>query len=207
MKNATVKPEPQKNATIKPEPQKNATVKPEPQKNATKAEPQKNATAKPEPAKKAESASDALKALAKDVKTEDSKGTKAGSKGKGIEGELADLKKGLGSGDDASGDGPGGSGGDGLGRRGAYEESIVSRVRPNWGMAQSAVRKNYTTVVQIELKQDGTILNARIIEPSGNPVFDSSVLNAIRTTQTLEPPPTKSYQNFKMTFTSGALAQ
>ena len=104
-----------------------------------------------------------------------------------------------------SGHGPGGSGGDGYGVLGAYQDSIVSRVRPNWSWPGRTDRKNYTAVVNIQIEPDGTIKNARIVTSSGNAYFDATVLQALAATTNLEPPPDPSYGDINIRFTPEGL--
>ncbi|MDR2800263.1 MAG: TonB C-terminal domain-containing protein [Desulfovibrio sp.] len=88
---------------------------------------------------------------------------------------------------------------------GAYHESVISRVRPNWVLPARADRKNYTAVVNIKIDKDGTILEARIVKPSGNTFFDSSVMQAVAATRTLEPPPHAGYSDIDISFTPESL--
>ena len=130
----------------------------------------------------------------------DGKGTAAG-KGQDISAALADLGKKAGSvGGADSGRGPGGSGGDGYGMLGAYQDSIVSRVRPNWSWPGRTDRKNYTAVVNIQIEPNGAIKNARIVTSSGNAYFDATVLQALAATTNLEPPPDPAYADINIRF-------
>ncbi len=211
--NALVLPQkqPQTNATAKPEPQKNATAK-APEKPAPKPEPAKSAAAKapekpaakPEPAKpRGDSLAAALKNLEKDAKG--SAGSSGKSTGRGaMSGALDDLRAevGGGGGTDASGDGPGGRGGDGVGIVGAYGESVVSRVRPNWSLPGQA--RNYTTVVNVYINPDGTVQRAEIVRSSGNSYIDSSVVQAVMASHLEAPPP--GYSEVEITFNTDDLA-
>mgnify|MGYP003587826268 CR=1 FL=1 len=164
-----------------------------------------------EPQKKpgGENLGSALADLNKQVGTPKGKtggrGTAAG-KGQDLSSALADLGKQVGSAGGAdSGHGPGGSGGDGYGVLGAYQDSIVSRVRPNWSWPGRTDRKNYTAVVNIQIEPDGTIKNARIVTSSGNAYFDATVLQALAATTNLEPPPDPSYGDINIRFTPEGL--
>ena len=106
-----------------------------------------------------------------------------------LEKDLADLAKSLGgSGDDAAGTGPGGSGGDGVGVQGTYLQVIHSRVKANWSFPGFVDRRQFSTLMNIRIAPDGTIIQYRMLRSSGNPVYDSSVENALLKTR-LEPPP------------------
>jgi colicin import membrane protein len=125
-----------------------------------------------------------------------------------LSGALAELgKEAKGRGDGASGSGPGGDGGDGYGVLGAYQDSVISRVRPNWSLPARADRRSYTAVVNIKIAKDGTILEARIIRSSGNGFFDASVMQAVTATKALEPPPHPDYSDINISFTPEALGR
>ena len=134
------------------------------------------------------------------------RGRASEGKGQDLSSAIADIGKTVGSsGGASSGRGPGGGGGDGYGVLGAYQDSIISRVRPNWSWPGRTDRKNFTAVVNIQIDPDGTITNARIVSSSGNAYFDSTVLQAVAATQVLEPPPGPAYANINISFTPEAL--
>ncbi|MDR0827193.1 MAG: TonB C-terminal domain-containing protein [Desulfovibrio sp.] len=215
---ATVIPKtPEKPEPPKPEPPKEEVKKPE----APKPEPKKPEPPKPVPPKapvktppsRKEDLSSALADLGREVKSGQgsrsgtAKGNNRNNAGRDLSRALADLGKNVGgAGDGLSGSGPGGSGGDGLGILGAYQESVISRVRPNWALPARADRKSYTAVVNIKIDKDGTILEARIVKPSGNSFFDSSVMQAVAATRILEPPPHAGYSSIDISFTPEALS-
>ncbi|MDL2316092.1 TonB C-terminal domain-containing protein, partial [Desulfovibrio sp. OttesenSCG-928-A18] len=155
---------------------------------------------------------DALAALDQEVKGKRGKTGERGGRGTGqsLSSALTELDKELkagGSGPDAQGTGPGGSGGDGYGILGAYQDSIISRVRENWSWPGRTDRRNFTAVVNIQIASDGTIKSARLVSPSGNNFFDATVMRAIATTAVLEPPPHPGYSNIDISFSPEALAQ
>ena len=214
---ATTKPPVDPNATALPkdptkkQPQTNATAKADPSKNATK-QPPHNATAKSDPTKnatpqkKGESLADALKGMEKTAGPTTS--STAPSRGAGRPGAtrsaLDDLRAEVGGGGtDATGDGPGGRGGDGVGMLGAYGESVVSRVRPNWTLPGQA--KNYTAVVNVKINPDGSVRQAAIARSSGSSYIDSSVVQAVMASQ-LEPPP-PGYSELEITFNTDELSR
>ena len=116
-----------------------------------------------------------------------------------LDSALRDLE-----GNDA-GDGPGGSGGDGIGLVGSYMQSLVSRIKPNWEYAGRADRRNPTAVVRIAIAGDGTIIDAEIVTSSGDAAFDGSVVKAVRDTIRVEPPPTPDLARVQVPFAYEAL--
>ena len=195
---AEVKPE------VKPEPVKEdvVAIKKEPEKpntkNATKP-PEKTAEKKVTPAKNATKAAetptppkkDAVAGALKDLKKNQSGSKPSSGKGESLEDALAGLNKQYGGrGSEASGDGPGGSGGDGQGVLGTYGESIVSRVKKNWRWVESANRRQYEAIVLVTVgPEGGTATNVSLQRSSGSQYFDSTVLQAVAATTNLEPPP------------------
>ena len=195
--------EPKKPEPEKKEPPKKKTPKKEPEKKTVaKKEPEKKATPK-KPAKKA-SLEDELLALRKQVEKQDGKSFQgSGKKRQSADDALAALRKELGgSGDDEQGDGPGGRGGDGIGVLGAYEEVIISRVKPRVSFTPPANRTVYHAKVHIQIAKDGTITNAQLVRPSGNVLYDSAVLRAVQLTDDLEPPPDPSLRDIEINFSS-----
>jgi colicin import membrane protein len=121
--------------------------------------------------------------------------------GGSIDKDLADLAKSLGgAGEDAGGRGPGGSGGDGVGALGDYLQVIHSRVKANWSFPAQADRRQYSTLVNIQIAPDGAITHIRRVRSSGNPFYDSSVENALVRTAKLEPPPRPDLMNIDIEF-------
>jgi TonB family protein len=217
-------------------PEKVKSESPEPPKPPEKTEPPKKVEApkKTEPAKKTEppKKADAQKkppaatapqkdnlagALAELSREVGRSGARRGGSGPGrqsqggsrsLSGALAELgKEADGRGNGPSGSGPGGEGGDGYGVLGAYQDSIISRVRPNWALPARADRRSYTAVVNIKIDRDGAILEARIIRSSGNGFFDASVMQAVAATKTLEPPPHPDYADINISFTPESLGR
>ncbi|MDR2124782.1 MAG: cell envelope integrity protein TolA [Desulfovibrio sp.] len=135
-------------------------------------------------------------------------GTQNQGGSRSLSGALAELgKEADGRSNGPSGSGPGGDGGDGYGVLGAYQDSIISRVRPNWSLPARADRRSYTAVVNIKIDKDGTIMEARIIRSSGNGFFDASVMQAVAATKTLEPPPHPDYADINISFTPESLGR
>ena len=119
-----------------------------------------------------------------------------------MENALRDL-----GGDDAnaSGAGPGGQGGDGIGLVGSYMQSLVSRIKPNWEYVGRADRRNPTAVVSISIASDGAIIDAVIVTSSGDAAFDGSVIKAVRDTLRVEPPPTPDLATVQVPFAYEAM--
>lgn len=175
----------------------------EPEKKADKPEAQKKPETKKTPAKKDDDLAGALASLGQQVKR-DEKG-KSGGRRDAVAGALDDLKKQQGGpGEGGPGMGSGGDG-DGVGALGSYVESVISRVKPNWSYVEPANRRNFTAVVNIRIDKDGTIREARIVEPSGNPYFDGTVMSAIRVTARLEPPDSPEMMDLNIAFSPDAL--
>lgn len=194
--------------TKKP-PQKNATAQATtpPAKNATAqtAPPAKNATAQTPKG----NVKDALKDLERQAGQQQGRGKNTGSgSGQDLSSALADLGKEVGgSGSGTQGSGAGAPGGTGYGVAGAYEDSVVSRVRPNWSWPGRTDRRNYIAVVNIQIGADGTIQSYRLTTPSGNGYFDSTVLRALQATRQLEAPPKPEYMDMDISFSSDALSK
>jgi colicin import membrane protein len=58
-------------------------------------------------------------------------------------------------------------------------------------------------VVRFNIKDSGEISGLKIIQPSGNPSFDESVLRAVRKSNPLPPPPEalrKEFSEVELTF-------
>jgi colicin import membrane protein len=189
--------------------QKTATEKPDAG-ESKKAEAKTPETKKPEPKK--DIVGDALADLGRQSgKKGDAKGGRGRSpagkgSGRNLSSALEDLGKHIGgSGDDAAGTGPGGSGGDGYGALGSYQDSIISRVRPNWSWPGRTDRRNFTAVVNINIDASGLIKGARIISSSGNAFFDATVMRAVAATDRLEPPPHPDLMDINISFTPEAL--
>lgn len=199
------KKEPQQNATAQKTPPdtKNATQqKPPPTKNATQQKPQQQ---KPP----AQNVDNALADLQRQAGQQRGSGRTSGSgSGQDLSSALADLGQQVGgSGGGTQGRGAGVQGGTGYGIAGAYEDSVVSRVKPNWAWPNRADRRNFVAVVNIKIAADGAIQSYRLKTSSGNPYFDSTVTNAIQATRILEPPPDSRFMDMDVSFSSEALSR
>ncbi|MFT5469889.1 MAG: TonB family protein [Verrucomicrobiales bacterium] len=77
------------------------------------------------------------------------------------------------------------------GSKGAYRTHIYNAFNSNWrrpGAIQTGGQR-LRTVVQLRISPSGQILEARIIQSSGNPEMDESVRRAILKVQKVDPPP------------------
>ena len=190
-----IKKPPQKNATAQKPPQKEVK-KPE-EKVADKKPDTKKADDKKPDTKKKSSVADALKGLEKDVKKNTKAETttaKGGGKKPGGKSAVDSALDGLmgdtaGSEENGEGTGPGDAGGVGVGNLGPYEAIIVQSVQPNWSLPPRADRRSLSAVVGMTVEPDGTISQARLVQSSGDRLFDSSLMRAIHLTGILDEPP------------------
>jgi TolA protein len=194
-------PEPKKEPPKADPPKKNEAPKKPPLKTP---DPPKKPPAAPKPQK--DSLAAALAELSREAGRSAPRGNRAPS-GQTRAGGRDQAEAGGQANGDASGPSPGGDGGDGYGALGAYQDSIISRVRPNWSLPARADRRSYTAVVNIKIDRDGAILEARIIRSSGNGFFDASVMQAVAATKNLEPPPLPDYSDINISFTPESLGR
>jgi TonB family protein len=97
-----------------------------------------------------------------------------------------------------------GSGGGGEGEAGggigdAYAAQIVMAVQPNWSWTAQA-QGNLSVELYLKLDAAGRVLNVRVEKGSGNSIFDSSAVSAVRVTQVLPPPPSPAYRELIVRF-------
>jgi TonB family protein len=177
-------------------------VKAQPPANATvQAPPAKNATRTP-PAKRPEDLNSALADLGRNTPPN------RRAPAQDLSSALADLGREVGgAGSGAQGSGAGSPDGTGYGIAGAYVDSVVSRIRPNWSWPGRTDRRNYVAVVNIKIAKDGTIQNYVLATSSGNDFFDSTVLRAIQATRQLEPPPSAQFMDMDISFSPDALSR
>ena len=100
------------------------------------------------------------------------------------------LSAGTGEGIGAAGLGQGGRGGPGI-VKGMdyviYQNRMLSTIKNNWVWLET--RGNLKVVVRFNVKDNGEVAGLKIIQPSGNPSFDESVLRAVRKSSPLPTPP------------------
>lgn len=92
----------------------------------------------------------------------------------------------------------GGTGGLGDSMRGAdflsYYDQMLSKIRSAWIWTGGAGDRQVE--VAFGITPQGDIIDVRILEPSGEPSFDQSVLRALRAVRTLGPPPERHRETF-----------
>jgi colicin import membrane protein len=107
---------------------------------------------------------------------------------------LEAARKLRGSGASAGGEGEGGGGiGD------VYAAQIAMAVKPNWEWPAQA-QGSLSVVLFLKLNAAGRVLDVRVAESSGNAVFDSSAVAAVRVTQVLPPPPSPAHREIEISF-------
>jgi colicin import membrane protein len=114
------------------------------------------------------------------------------------------LSSGAGEGEGAAGLGPGGRGGPGI-VKGMdfiiYQNRMLSTIKENW--AWVGQRSNLKVVVHFGIKDSGEIFGLKIVQPSGDPSYDESVLRALKKSSPLSPPPEtyrKDFADVELTF-------
>jgi colicin import membrane protein len=111
------------------------------------------------------------------------------SKGEGI-------SSGPGEGEGAAALGPGGHGGGVV--KGmefiVYQNQMLNSIKDNW--AWVGQKSNLKVVVHFSIKENGEISGLKIVQPSGDPSYDESVLRAVKKSSPLPPPPESSRKDF-----------
>ncbi|HEX7232426.1 MAG TPA: cell envelope integrity protein TolA [Candidatus Binatia bacterium] len=101
-----------------------------------------------------------------------------------------ELSSGAGEGEGATALGQGGRGGPGI-LKGMdfiiYQNRMLSTIKENW--AWVGQRSNLKVVVHFGIKDSGEIVGLKIVQPSGDPSYDESVLRAVKKSSPLSPPP------------------
>lgn len=107
------------------------------------------------------------------------------------------LSAGAGEGEGAAALGPGGRGGPGV-VKGMdfviYQNRIFNTIKENW--AWVGQRSNLRVVVQFSIKDNGDISGLKIVQPSGDPSYDESVLRAVKKSSPLPAPPESYRKDF-----------
>jgi colicin import membrane protein len=96
----------------------------------------------------------------------------------------------------------GGGGGEGAGGGAIgdiYGAQIVMAVQPNWHWPALA-QGNLSVTLYLKINAAGRVLDVRVEASSGNALFDSSAVAAVRRTQTLPPPPSPAYNEIVLPF-------
>ena len=121
---------------------------------------------------------------------------------KGSKGEV--LSAGAGEGEGAAALGAGGRGGPGI-VKGMdfviYQNRMLGTIKDNW--AWIGQRSNLRVVVHFSIKDNGEIAGLKIVQPSGDPSYDESVLRAVKKSSPLPAPPEnyrKDFAEVELTF-------
>jgi len=114
------------------------------------------------------------------------------------------LSAGAGEGEGAAGLGPGGRGGPGI-VKGMdfiiYQNRMLGTIKDNWTWVGQ--RSNLKVVVHFGVKETGEIVGLKIVQPSGDPSYDESVLRAVKKSSPLPAPPEsyrKDFADVELTF-------
>jgi colicin import membrane protein len=114
------------------------------------------------------------------------------------------LSTGPGEGEGAAGPGVGGRGGPGV-VRGMdfiiYQNRMLGTIKDNWTWVGQ--RSNLKVVVHFGIKDSGEIVGLKIVQPSGDPSYDESVLRAVKKSSPLPAPPEsyrKDFADVELTF-------
>jgi colicin import membrane protein len=114
------------------------------------------------------------------------------------------LSAGSGEGIGAAALGAGGRGGPGI-VKGMdfiiYENRMLSTIKDNW--AWVGQRSSLKVVVHFSIKETGEISGLKIVQPSGDPSYDESVLRAVKKSSPLPAPPEsyrKDFAEVELTF-------
>ena len=75
-----------------------------------------------------------------------------------------------------------------------YQNRMLSSIKDNW--AWVGQKSNLRVVVHFSIKDNGEITGLKIIQPSGDPSYDESVLRAVKKSSPLPPPPESSRKDF-----------
>ena len=106
------------------------------------------------------------------------------------------ISSGPGEGEGAAALGPGGRGGGVV--KGmdyiVYQNRMLSTIKDNW--AWVGQKSSLRVVVHFNIKDNGEIVGLRIVQPSGDPSYDESVLRAVKKSSPLPAPPETVRQDF-----------
>jgi colicin import membrane protein len=75
-----------------------------------------------------------------------------------------------------------------------YQNRMLSTIKDNWAWVGG--RGNLRVVVRFNIKDSGEIAGLKIIQPSGDPSYDESVLRAVRKSSPLPAPPESVRKDF-----------
>ncbi|MGE5818773.1 MAG: cell envelope integrity protein TolA [Deltaproteobacteria bacterium] len=106
------------------------------------------------------------------------------------------ISSGTGEGEGAAALGPGGRGG-GVAKGMdfiIYQNRMLSTIKGNWTWVGG--KSNLRVVVRFNIKDSGEIAGLKIVQPSGDPSYDESVLRAVRKSSPLPAPPDSVRKDF-----------
>jgi colicin import membrane protein len=172
VKKVNTKKKPQKKKVKKKTP-----PKPTPEDLLRKALASTKATVKKNDQNKVRNVENELAALQKAVEKEDAKNAEQGIEGTpqdGVIGSIEDL----------------------------YALTVMDAIRPNWRYPKLATRTILVAQVRIMISNVGEILDAKLVNSSGRPDFDSSTLRAISETESLPTPPSPDLTEITLNFNS-----
>ena len=69
----------------------------------------------------------------------------------------------------------------------SYQNQMLSTIKNNWVWVGQ--RANLRVTVHFNIKENGEIVGLKLVQPSGNPSYDDSVLRAVRKSSPLPAPP------------------
>jgi colicin import membrane protein len=75
-----------------------------------------------------------------------------------------------------------------------YQNRMLSTIKENW--AWVGQRSNLKVVVHFGIKENGEIVGLKIVQPSGDPSYDESVLRAVKKSSPLAAPPESYRKDF-----------
>jgi len=120
------------------------------------------------------------------------------------EGSQKVLSSGSGEGEGATAIGAGGRGGPGI-VKGMdfiiYQNRMLSTIKENW--AWVGQRSDLKVIVHFGIKENGEIVGLKIVQPSGDPSYDESVLRAVKKSSPMAAPPEsyrKEFADVELTF-------
>jgi colicin import membrane protein len=106
------------------------------------------------------------------------------------------ISSGTGEGEGAATLGPGGHGGGVV--KGMefiiYQNRMLNSIKDNW--AWVGQKSNLKVVVHFSINENGEINGLKVVQPSGDPSYDESVLRAVKKSSPLPPPPESSRKDF-----------
>lgn len=195
---AETKKEIQKEITEKPKPAEKKA--PQEEKIALKEKTKPDATKK-ETAKDAKEDAKAESASADSVRERLLQSAVDRAKARGESGQKTSkgevLSSGTGEGVGAASLGQGGRGGAGV-VKGIdfviYQNRMLSTIKENW--AWPGQRSDLKVVVHFGIKENGEIFGLKIVQPSGDPSYDESVLRAVKKSSPLPAPPESYRKDF-----------